>query len=79
MATTSEGHDGRQSGTPTARNILSAVLILLLVVFVLQNLEEVRIDFLVFTVETSMLVAMLICALLGAAAALLFTRQRTKA
>ncbi len=75
MATTTEGRDDRRAATSTVRNLLSAVLILLLVVFVLLNLEKVSIDFLIFTVETSMLVAMLICALLGAAAALLFTRR----
>ncbi len=59
----------------TLRLIISGVLILILIVFILQNLEEVTIDFLIFSLETSMVLAMVICALLGAAAALLFTRR----
>jgi uncharacterized integral membrane protein len=55
---------------------VSAILVVLLIVFILQNLEKVQIDFLIFSIETSMLVAMLICAGLGAAAALLVTRRR---
>ena len=59
----------------TIRTAVGAVLLILLVVFVAINLQEVEIDFLIFSVQTPMLVAMLICALLGAAAALLFSGQ----
>jgi len=73
--TSNEG--GRDRGVmSTARLVISGVLVLLLIIFILQNLEKVTIDFLVFSIETSMMVAMVICALIGAAAALLFTRRR---
>jgi uncharacterized integral membrane protein len=64
-------------GTSTVRLVISGILVLCLVIFVAQNLEKVTIDFLFLSVETSMLVAMLICAALGAGAALLFTRGRS--
>ncbi len=76
--TRTQGSNDRIDRIATIRTVLSGILILLLIVFILQNLEQVTIDFLVFTVETSMLVAMLICALLGAAATLLITRRRSK-
>jgi uncharacterized integral membrane protein len=75
MATTTERHEHHRGG-PSVRLIVSAILVVLLIVFILQNLEKVQIDFLIFSIETSMLVAMLICAGLGAAAALLVTRRR---
>jgi uncharacterized integral membrane protein len=76
MATNAE-HRHQQRSILSPRLIVSAVLVLCLVIFVAQNLEEVTIDFLFFSIQTSMLVAMLICAGLGAAAALLFKRSRS--
>lgn len=66
----------RPGNLPMVRLGVSAVLVLLFVVFVLVNLETVEIDFVLFTVRTSMLVALVISALLGAFAALVFTRPR---
>jgi uncharacterized integral membrane protein len=65
-------------GFISPRLIISAVLVVCLAIFVAQDLEKVTIDFLFFSIETSMLVAMLICAGLGAAAALLFTHRRSR-
>ena len=76
MASSEQGNQQR-GGMSTLRMVVSGVLVLVLIIFILQNLEEVTIDFLIFSVETSMLVAMVICALLGAVAALLFTRRRS--
>jgi uncharacterized integral membrane protein len=78
MATTTDGQRDHGRGMSTTRLVVSGVIILLLIVFILQNLEKVQIDFLIFSIETSMLVAMLICAVLGAAAALLFTRRGSR-
>jgi uncharacterized integral membrane protein len=74
MATTTDGHN-HDRGISTTRLVSSGILVILLIIFVLQNLEKVQIDFLIFSIETSMLVAMLICAVLGAVAALLFARR----
>jgi uncharacterized integral membrane protein len=76
MASNEQGRQDRGGGMSTMRTVVSGVLVIVLIVFILQNLEKVTIDFLFFTLETSMVVAMVICALLGAVAALLFMRGR---
>ena len=55
------------------RTVGGLVVVVLLIVFVAVNLDDVEIDFVVFSVHTKMLVAMLISALLGGAATLLFS------
>jgi uncharacterized integral membrane protein len=78
MATGAE-HSHERHWMSTTRLVVSGVLVLCLVIFIAQNLEKVTIDFLFFSIETSMLVAMAICAALGAAAALFYTRGRGRA
>jgi uncharacterized integral membrane protein len=76
MAASTHHHDPqRRHPLATARFVVGGLLLLALMVFVLQNLEKVEIDFLWLEIETNLLVAMLLCALAGAAATLLLTRR----
>jgi uncharacterized integral membrane protein len=55
------------------------VLLAVLVIFVLQNFEEVRIDFLIFTsVRMPLIVTLLLAALLGALIAWLAARYQRR-
>jgi uncharacterized integral membrane protein len=51
----------------------------LLVLFLLQNLQEVQVDFLWWSYEIQMVFALLIAAVLGAVTALFFTFMRRRA
>src|SRR5688572_24155981 len=53
MATGAE-HSHERHGMSTMRLVVSGVLVLCLVIFIAQNLEKVTIDFLFFSIETSM-------------------------
>jgi uncharacterized integral membrane protein len=70
--------NGGQSGTAESSNVRRYVIIALLVIlaiFVLQNSQKVKIDFLFFTTtETPLIVALLFAALLGAVIGWLATR-----
>lgn len=57
----------------TIRSIAGVVFLVVLAAFILANLDDVEINFLLFTVRTKMLVAMVISAILGAIAALLIS------
>jgi uncharacterized integral membrane protein len=71
------GRAGRQGMSAKGWAMLVAVVLLL--IFVLQNFQEVRIDFLFFTsVETPLILALVFSALLGALIGWLAPRVRRR-
>lgn len=68
---------GRQGMSAKGWTMLVAIVLLL--IFVLQNFQEVRIDFLFFTsVETPLILALVFAALLGALIGWLAPRVRRR-
>ena len=78
----SEGH---QSTTPARRSRRDqlrlaggAVAIVVATAFVLSNTQKVRIDWVVATTETPLILALLVAILLGAALGILAVRQQRR-
>lgn len=68
---------GRREGFhPTARQILSAVLIGLVLLFALVNLEDVSVDFVADSVEIPLFFVIVASGLLGLAAGALIRRHQ---
>jgi uncharacterized integral membrane protein len=65
----------RQSGV-SPRLIVGAVLVVLLLVFAVENRHQTRIRFIIPEVTAPLWLALLVSALIGAAACALLTRQR---
>ena len=73
------GHDPTKPHGGQDRNLklwTGIVALIILVVFVVQNSQEVQVDFLFTTTETPLIFALLIAALLGAVVAWLVPRVR---
>ena len=68
-----------RSATDTVRIGIAIALTAALVLFFAQNFDEAKISFLWFDWEMPLVVALLISALIGAAAALLFSTLRGRA
>lgn len=77
-----EGHQpatpGRRSRREQGRLVAGAVAIVAATAFVLSNTQTVRIDWVVTTTETPLILALLVAILLGAALGALAVRQQRR-
>ncbi len=70
------GRRGRDGFHPTGRQIASAILIALVVVFSLVNLDKIGIDFVVASVEVPLVFVILGSMIIGVAAGALVRHRR---
>ncbi len=71
--------DGSPAKTsPSTRQIVGIVLVVLLALFVIANRDDTNISFLLVDVTAPLWVALLVTAVLGAAAGFLLSRRRYK-
>ncbi|HYU61287.1 MAG TPA: lipopolysaccharide assembly protein LapA domain-containing protein [Solirubrobacterales bacterium] len=68
--------DRSRSGDRSVKLWIAIVALIVLVIFVVQNSQEVQVDFLFTTTDTPLIFALLIAALLGALVAWLLPRVR---